>query len=55
MPVSCPGGGKARYRWKGGKVRLAFCGNQVVEAKSKSGRMHTQAEFKRDRRGGGRR
>ena len=29
MPISCPGGQKPRYRWKG-SVRLAFCGNKVV-------------------------
>ena len=36
MPVSCPGGHKPRFRvkrTKRGKVRLAFCGNKVVEAK----------------------
>lgn len=34
MPVSCPGGKKARYRirkTKKGHQRLAFCGNKVVE------------------------
>lgn len=35
MPISCPGGGKARFRFKhnkdGTKSRLAFCGNDVVE------------------------
>ena len=52
MPVSCPGGGKARYRWAhGGKVRLAFCGKgRVVEAKSKGGAVHTPAEFRADAR-----
>lgn len=34
MPVKCKKG-KPRYRYKG-KVRLAFCGNKVVEAKKKS-------------------
>ena len=36
MPIACPGGGKPRFRVKkneGADVRLAFCGNQVVEAK----------------------
>lgn len=36
MPLSCPGGNKPRYRWKEG-VRLAFCGNKVVETKKKGG------------------
>lgn len=34
MPISCKGGGKARYRWKNG-VRLAICGQDVVEVKKK--------------------
>lgn len=36
MPISCPSGGKPRFRVKkneGGNVRLAFCGSQMVEAK----------------------
>jgi hypothetical protein len=44
-----------RYRWMttstGKKVRLAFQGNQVIEAKSKStGKVHTPKEFAADRR-----
>src|SRR3990167_3273412 len=34
MTISCPGGGKPRYRWTeqgGKKVRLAFCGSKVME------------------------
>lgn len=34
MPISCPGGGKARFRFRsveGKKQRLAFCGDKVVE------------------------
>jgi hypothetical protein len=43
----------ARFRVKttkfGKKVRLAFKGNKVVEAKNlKTGRTHTQEEFKKD-------
>ncbi len=49
MPI--PG---ARFRWKtypsGKNVRLAFKGGEVVEAKSKSGAVHTQAEFAADRK-----
>lgn len=50
MPI--PGG--ARYRVKttstGKKVRLAFQGNKVVEAKNiKTGATHTPAEFAADR------
>lgn len=38
MPISCPGGGPARYRYKKGTdVRLAFCGNDVVEVKKGKG------------------
>ena len=49
MPISCPGGGKPRYRHKG-KVRLAFCGSEVKEAKNvKTGKTHTPAEFARDK------
>lgn len=48
MPI--PG---ARYRFKtfpsGKKVRLAFKGKEVVEAKSSSGKIHTPAEFALDR------
>ena len=46
-----PLGPGVRYRHKtGSDVRLAFRGNQVVEAKNmKSGATHTPAEFKRDR------
>lgn len=45
-----------RYRWTdpgkpgGKKVRLAFRGSEVVEAKSSSGKVHTPAEFKADRK-----
>lgn len=42
MPIRCEHGGKARYRWKrmknGTKVRLAFCGNEVVETKTLHGK-----------------
>lgn len=46
MPI--PG---ARYRFKkGSDVRLAFKGNEVVEAKNtKTGKTHTPSEFARDR------
>lgn len=48
----------ARYRVKttpkGKKVRLAFKGNKVVEAKNmKTGKTHTPAEFHADRKGKG--
>ena len=36
MPLRC-NKGAVRYRWKG-KVRLAFCGNKVIEVKKKGGR-----------------
>jgi len=36
MPLRCAKG-KVRYRWKG-NVRLAFCGNKVIETKKKGGR-----------------
>lgn len=52
MPISCPGGGKPRYRMKGGAggTRLAFCGGKVVEAKNmRTHATHTPAEFARDR------
>lgn len=44
----------ARYRWKtypsGKKVRLAFRGKNVVEAKSgQTGDVHTASEFAADR------
>ncbi len=50
-----PLGPGVRYRYrKGTKVRLAFRGNQVVEAKNmKTGATHTPAEFAADRRKGG--
>lgn len=48
--------GKVRYRWTdpgkpgGPKVRLAFRGKgKVVEAKSSTEKIHTEAEFKQDR------
>ena len=51
MPLA----GKVRYRWttpkSGKRVRLAFRGNKVVEAKSETGETHTEAEFKADRKG----
>ena len=44
---------KVRYRMKNtskGKVRLAFCKDRVIETKSmKTGKVHTQKEFRRDR------
>ena len=50
MPV--PKGVRYRYTTKGGKkIRLAFKGRKVVEAKNmKTGATHTPAEFKRDAR-----
>lgn len=50
-----PLGSGVRYRVKttsgGKKVRLAFKGNRVIEAKNlKTGAIHTPAEFARDRR-----
>ena len=50
-----PLGKGVRYRTKttkkGEKIRLAFRGNTVVEAKNlKTGATHTPAEFKRDRK-----
>ena len=47
--------GRVRYRVKktkkGKKVRLAFRGNEVVEAKNlATGKTHTEAEFKADKR-----
>lgn len=41
-----------RYRYKKGtKIRLAFRGNTVVEAKNmKTGKVHTPAEFKTDKK-----
>jgi len=41
MPIKCSDGSKPRYRWTvqgGKKVRLAFCGNKVVERKPKGGK-----------------
>jgi len=55
MPISCPGGGKARFRYKKGTdMRLAFCGaGKVVEAKNTAtGAVHTPEEFAADRRAG---
>lgn len=50
MPIKCPGGGKPRYRWKD-NVRLAFCGNTVVETKKKGGEAKLkQAVIKKLRR-----
>lgn len=47
-----PLGPGVRYRYKPGtKVRLAFKGNQVVEAKNmKTGATHTPSEFAADRK-----
>ena len=47
-----PLGPGVRYRYKKGTdTRLAFKGDQVVEAKNmKSGKTHTPADFARDRR-----
>jgi len=45
-----PLGKNVRYRRKG-NVRLAFKGNEVVEAKNmKSGATHSPAEFSKDRK-----
>lgn len=47
--------GNIRYRWTdpgkpgGKKVRLAFRGSKVVEAKSETGATHTPKEFREDR------
>lgn len=51
MPV--PKGARFRVKTtkKGKKIRLAFVGNRVVEAKNiKTGATHTPAEFLRDRK-----
>jgi len=47
-----PLGPGVRYRYKKGtKIRLAFRGNKVIEAKNmKTGKTHTQAEFKKDKK-----
>lgn len=46
-----PLGPGVRYRMGPHGVRLAFKGNQVVEAKTmKTGKTHTPAEFARDRK-----
>ena len=47
-----PLGGRVRYRYKPGtKMRLAFRGGQVVEAKNmETGATHTPEEFRADRR-----
>ena len=48
-----PLGKGVRYRMGPNGVRLAFKGNQVVEAKNmKSGKTHTPAEFAADRKKG---
>lgn len=49
-----PLGKGVRYRYKPGtKIRLAFRGNEVVEAKNmKTGKTHTPAEFAEERRKG---
>ena len=47
MPI--PGGARYRYK-KGTKMRLAFQGDRVVEAKNKkTGATHTPEEFAADR------
>lgn len=43
MPIS-----GARYRYTKSGTRLAFKNGKVVEAKAKSGRVHTPAEFAAD-------
>lgn len=47
-----PLGPGVKYRYApGGKVRLAFRGGKVIEAKNmKTGKTHTPAEFKADRK-----
>lgn len=50
-----PLGPGVRYRVRtttsGKKIRLAFRGNKVIEAKNlKTGKVHTPAEFAQDRR-----
>ncbi len=47
-----PLGPGVRYRFKkGSKIRLAFRGNQVVEAKNTAtGATHTPSEFAHDRK-----
>jgi hypothetical protein len=55
MPVSCPDGSKPRFRIKkqkkGKAVRLAYCGNKVVEAvpmkKNKKGILKKMSRSKR--------
>jgi hypothetical protein len=51
MPLS---GVRYRVVKRGGKrIRLAFRGNTVVEAKNlETGAIHTEAEFRRDRKKG---
>lgn len=39
-----------RYRYTKSGVRLAFKGGEVVEAKGPTGKTHTPAEFKADKR-----
>lgn len=47
-----PLGPGVRYRRKG-KMRLAFKGNEVVEAKNmKTGAVHTESEFAHDKKDG---
>lgn len=47
-----PLGKGVRYRYKRGtKIRLAFKGKQIIEAKNmESGKIHTPAEFAADRK-----
>lgn len=50
-----PLGKGVRFRTNPHGVRLAFRGNTVVEAKNmKTGEMHTEAEFAKDRKKPGR-
>lgn len=50
MPIICPDGSKPRFRWKG-NVRLAFCGNQVVEVKKEGGQAKKVKRKKRSKKG----
>lgn len=60
MPITCPGGKKAKFRYRRGtKMRLAICPRgkgkrgRVVEVKNMAtGAVHTQEEFARGRRQG---
>lgn len=56
MPISCPGGGKARYRYADNGARLAFCGSrgsgkgEVVEVKTPRGELRRPTKRRHERR-----